>query len=73
MMNTSYEISTQKPKPFTITAIVIFILVSLVHLVRLILDWEVIVNGVVISMWVSGFGFLIAGGLAFMLQREMYK
>ncbi len=72
-MNTPDEINTQKPKPFTIIAIVIFILVSLAHLARLIMGWEIIVNGVAISMWVSGFGFLIAGGLAFMLQREMHK
>lgn len=58
-------------KPFTVVAIVVFILVSLLHLLRYFLGWEVMVNTVTIPMWVSLFGFVIAGGLAFMLWREM--
>lgn len=58
-------------KPFTVVAIVIFILVSLLHLLRYFLGWDVMVNTVTIPMWVSLFGFVIAGGLAFMLWREM--
>jgi hypothetical protein len=60
-------------KPFTIIAIVIFALVSLVHFLRLFLGWEVIVNAVVIPMWISVFGFVVAGVLAFMIWRELYK
>jgi hypothetical protein len=58
-------------KPFTVVAIVVFILVSLLHLLRYFLGWEVMVNTVTIPMWVSLPGFVIAGGLAFMLWREM--
>jgi len=58
-------------KPFTIIAIVVFVLVSLLHVVRYFLGWEIIINAVVIPMWVSLLGFVIAGGLAFMLWREM--
>jgi len=58
-------------KPFTVIAIVVFALVSILHLVRFLLGWEVIVNTVVIPMWLSLLGFVIAGGLAFMLWREM--
>jgi len=58
-------------KPFTVIAIVVFSLVSLLHLLRYFLGWEVIINAVVIPMWLSLLGFVIAGGLAFMLWREM--
>jgi hypothetical protein len=60
-------------KPFTIIAIVIFALVSIVHLLRLFLGWEIIFNGVVMPIWISAIGFVIAGGLAFMLWYEMNK
>jgi len=58
-------------KPFTVIAIVVFALVSLLHLLRYFLGWEVIINAVVIPMWVSVLGFVIAGGLAIMVWREM--
>jgi membrane protein implicated in regulation of membrane protease activity len=60
-------------KPFTTIAIVIIALVAVVHVLRLILGWEIIVSGAVIPMWVSVVGFLIAGGLAVMLWRESRK
>jgi len=58
-------------KPFTVIAIVVFALVALLHLLRYFLGWEIIVNSASIPMWVSLPAFLIAGGLAFMLWREM--
>jgi hypothetical protein len=57
-------------KPFTLVAIVVFGLVALMHLLRLFLGWEVSFNGVIIPLWASVLGFLIAGGLAFGLWRE---
>jgi len=58
-------------KPFTVIAIVVFALVSLLHLVRYFLGWEIIVNAVSIPMWLSLLGFVIAGVLAYMLWHEM--
>jgi len=58
-------------KPFTVIAIVVFALVSLLHLLRYVLGWEVVVNAVAIPMWVSVLGLVIPGVLAFMLWREM--
>ena len=58
-------------KPFTVIAIAVFTLVSLLHLIRYFLGWQVIVHTVTIPMWVSLLGFIIAGVLAFMLWREM--
>ena len=57
-------------KPFTVIAIVVFSLVAILQLTRLILGWEVMVNGLIIPAWVSGMAFVIAGGLAVMLWRE---
>jgi hypothetical protein len=57
-------------KPFTVIAIVVFSLIAILQLTRFILGWEVSVNGVIIPVWVSGIGFVIAGGLAVMLWRE---
>ena len=57
-------------KPFTIVAIVLLSFIAILQLARLILGWEVSVNGVAIPLWVSGIAFVIAGGVAVMLWRE---
>jgi hypothetical protein len=57
-------------KPFTNIAIAIFALIAIMHLVRLILGWEVTVNAVIIPMWVSVLGLIVAVGLAWMLWLE---
>jgi hypothetical protein len=57
-------------KPFTIVAIVLLSLIAIVQLARLILGWEVSVNGVAIPLWVSGIAFVVGGGVAVMLWRE---
>ena len=60
-------------KPITNLAIAIFILITAVHLLRLVFGWEATLNGVVVPMWVSVLGLLIAGALAYFLWREAYK
>jgi hypothetical protein len=57
-------------KPFTGVSIAVFSLVAILQLIRLILGWEVSVNGLAIPVWVSAIAFAVAGGLAFMLWRE---
>jgi len=57
-------------KPFTTIAIVVFSLVAVLHVLRLIFGWEVVINGLVMPMWVSVVGFIVAGGLAVMVWRE---
>ena len=53
-------------KPFTVIAIVIFALVSLLHLLRYFLGWGIVIHTVSVPMWVSLVGFVIAGGLLFL-------
>ncbi len=43
---------------------VIFVIVALVHLLRLLLDWPVEVAGLAVPPWVSWIAFLVAGALA---------
>jgi hypothetical protein len=56
-------------KPFTTLAIVVFAIVTF-HVLRILMEWEVVIQGVVVPMWLSYLGLIIAGGLAFMVWRE---
>jgi len=60
-------------KPFTNIAAIVFSLIAFMHLLRLFFSWEVTVNGMIVPLWVSIPGFVIAAGLAFMLRREAHK
>ena len=60
-------------KPFTLLAVLIFVLVAVAHLLRLAFGWEVTLNGAAVPMWVSILGLLIAGGLAAGLWWESRK
>lgn len=57
-------------KPFTSIAVVVFSLVAILQLIRLVMGWEVLINGVSIPLWASGVALVVAGGLAVMLWRE---
>jgi hypothetical protein len=54
-------------KPFTTIAIIVFSLIALIHLLWLFFCWEVIINGMIVPIWISVPGFLIASVLATML------
>jgi hypothetical protein len=60
-------------KPFTTVAVVVFSLITVVHLLRLFFHWQVTINGVIVPIWVSIPGFIITGVLAIMLLREAKK
>ena len=57
-------------KPGAIVTVIFLSLVSLLHLLRLILSVEVVVDGTTIPMWVSIFAFLGPGALAIWLWHE---
>lgn len=48
-----------------IVAGIVFVLVSLLHLTRLIIKFEITVSKKVIPLWVNVIGLLVAGFLAF--------
>jgi hypothetical protein len=57
-------------KPFTTVAVVVFSLVALLQLLRVVLAWEVTVNGFHIPLWASIIACAVAATLAVMLSRE---
>jgi hypothetical protein len=57
-------------KPFTTITIAFLALISILQLLRVIIGWEVTLNGAVVPVWLSGIAFLVAGGLAVMVWRE---
>ena len=57
-------------KPFTVAAVVIFVIVAVMHLLRLVRGWDTTIAGTEIPMWVSVAALAIAGGLAIGLWRE---
>jgi hypothetical protein len=57
-------------KRFSTLAAVVFALVALAQLLRLVLGWSIVVNGISIPLWASAIACLVAGGLAVMVWRE---
>jgi len=51
-------------------------LIALLHVLRLLLGWQVTIGNVVVPLWVSWIGLAIAGYLAYQglkLRRERMK
>ena len=57
-------------KPFTSLAILFFALIGLVHLLRLVMHWTVVVNGMAVPLSASAIALVIAATLSIMLWRE---
>ncbi len=57
-------------KRFTMLAVVVFTVVAIAQLVRVVLGWEVVINGWIIPPWVSLVACVIAALLAAMVWRE---
>ena len=60
-------------KPFTTIAVVVFLLVALLQLLRVLSGWEVTVNGMAIPIWASVVALVVAAALATMLWREAHQ
>ena len=60
-------------RPFTAIAVALLSLVALLQLLRLVLAWEVTVNGMSVPLWGSAIAIVVAGGLAAMVWMEMRK
>lgn len=52
-------------KTFLMISAAIFGVVAVVHLVRILMDWSVVVDGWTIPMWVSWVGLIVSGGLSY--------
>lgn len=56
--------------PFTHLAVFILSVVALLQLLRVLMGWEVMIQGHAIPLWASGIAFGVAGGLAVAVWRE---
>jgi len=56
-------------KALSLVAGVIFAVVALFHLVRIFMDWSVIIGGWSIPMWESWISLVVAGGLSLLGLR----
>ncbi len=55
------------------TAAAIFGILAVIHLVRLLIGWDVIIGGLHIPLWISGIAIVVLGTLSvwlFKLSRE---
>lgn len=59
-------------KPATLLAVVLFSLVAVAHLLRVIFQVEVVVDGAAMPMWISVVGFVVPGLLALALWRDAH-
>jgi len=58
-------------KPFTTIAVFVFALVALIQALRIVLGWDITVNGISIPLWASVIAVVVAATLAFKVWREM--
>lgn len=57
-------------KTGSLLAIILLSLVALAHLLRLLTQSEITLNGALVPMWASILGVVIPGGIALLLLRE---
>lgn len=57
-------------KPVTTIVAILLAAISIAQLLRLIFQVEIIANGVTIPVWLSIFGCIVPGVLAWLLWRE---
>ncbi len=57
-------------KPITTIAAVLLGLIALVHLLRLVFGWGLVINETLIPMWLSVVALLVFASVAVMLWRE---
>jgi len=50
---------------FSLVTAVLFFLIALLHAVRLLRGWQVIIEGAVVPMWISWIGLAVAAYLAY--------
>ena len=60
-------------KPVTTIVVILLMVISIAHLLRLILQMEIVANGVSIPVWLSFLGCIVPAVLALMLWRENKK
>ena len=57
-------------KPFTTIAVIVFVVVAVLQLVRVVEGWEIVIGGVQVPIWTSVIACAFAALLAVMVWRE---
>lgn len=57
-------------RPVATVAAILFALIALLQLLRLMLGWDIMVNGTHIPLWASGLAFTLAAVIAILLWME---
>jgi hypothetical protein len=57
-------------KPITSLVVVFLALIAALHVLRLALQWSLVINGMTVPMWASAVAALVTAALAVMLWRE---
>lgn len=57
-------------KPFTSLACLLLALIALLQLTRVLLGWDVTVNGVTVPLWASVIAAVVTGSLSLLTWRE---
>jgi hypothetical protein len=57
-------------KPFTSLACLLLAVIALLQLTRLLLGWDIIVNGYAVPLWPSGVAALVTGAVSLLAWRE---
>jgi hypothetical protein len=52
-------------RSFSLVAGIIFIIIALLHLLRIIYGWEAVIGGWVVPKWISWVALVVAGDLGF--------
>jgi len=60
-------------RPFTKIAVGVFVIIAVMHLLRLILGWKVTLNEAMIPVWVSIPAVIVPLVLAVMVWREAHS
>ena len=58
-------------KTFVATAAVIFGIVALLHLLRLVMGWSVVIEDWTVPMWFSWIGLVVASALSYFGMRHV--
>jgi len=57
-------------KPFSAVASLVFAVVAFLQLMRFVLGWSIVIEGVTIPLWASAIAFVAAAVLSYQVWRE---
>jgi hypothetical protein len=53
------------PRLFALSAGIVFVIIALLHLLRIIYGWDAVIDGWTVSTWISWVALIVAGYLGY--------